>query len=723
MHLAIFISGLAAVMSQALLIRESLAFFSGNELVSGIVLFFWLLWTGLGSILYSRWKPKCAPVLAYALLLFILCITLIFSLLFFRIAPVIFSLPFGEIVGFEKIIIISVITLCPTCLVFGALFPSASSIILAQKVYLIEGFGSFVGGLLFSFLLASVLPPFGILLIIISLLLFAGLLCLKKNLLMVLCLLPLFLLIKINDLEFFFRKVQVPGQQLIGLYESRYGAIAITQTESQLNFYSNGFFDFAYPDNYTAEEAVHYPLLLHYKPEDVLLIGGGMAGGINEILKHRTVKKLIYLELDPKIIEVSRKYISSPVDDRLNIVIADGRFFIKNTKDKFDCIIINLSDPINAQLNRYYTKEFFQEVKSRLKSDGLFSIRVTAPSDILSPIYKQFLGTIYRSLQSVFKNIYVLPAAKTTYIAGDYAITEKMANILKQRIEQRKLDLIYVNSYFFDYNFTDERIDYLKASIEQSRAYTNTDLKPVCYYFSNMIYGGIISENLKWSFVRLSRLHPIIFFLPLIMLLLFWHRKTIIYLSVFSVGAGGISAELILLILFQVFYGYVYAWFGIIIGLFMLGLSCGTFIYIRFKKKLFENYLSSLREQGMVEGVSTLSLIQLSIALYFLVILIMSIVKIPGASYAIGVLVFIGGFFGGLHFPLSVEILGNKRAGILYGIDLLGSSFGAIMTTIILIPILGILYTLLIFIILNILVSIGLKRFSVKQNGSLISDN
>ncbi len=715
MHIAVFVSGIAAVMSQALLIRESLAFFAGNELVSGIVFFFWLLWTGLGSILYSKCKPKFAPILTYALLLFLLCISLMFSLIFFRIAPVVFSLPFGEVVGFEKIIIISVITLCPTCLVFGALFPSASSIILAQKVYLIEGLGSFAGGLLFSFLLVSILPPFGIILIIISLLLFAGLFCLKKKLLLILCLLPLFLLIKIDALEFFFRKVQVPGQQLIGLYESRYGTIAITRTESQLNFYSNGFFDFAYPDNYTAEEAVHYPLLLHYKPEDVLLIGGGMAGGIDEILKHWTVKKLIYLELDPKIIEVSRKYISSSVDNRLNIIIADGRFFIKKTKDKFDCIIINLSDPINAQLNRYYTKDFFQEVKSRLKSDGLFSIRITAPSDILSPIYKQFLGTIYQSLQAVFKNIYVLPAAKTTYIAGDYAITEKIANILKEQIEQRNLNLLYVNSYFFDYNFTEERINYLKTSIEQSRAYPNTDLKPVCYYFNNMLYGGIISKNLKWLFMNFFKVHPIIFFLPLILILLFWHRKTIIYLSVFSMGAGGISAELILLILFQVFYGYVYAWLGIIIGFFMLGLTCGTFIYIRFKKKLFEDYSSPLKGEGMSEGVRILSVIQLSIALYFSIILIMSIAKIPGANYAIGVLIFVGGFFGGLHFPLSLEILGSKKAGVLYGIDLLGSSFGAMITTIILIPILGILHTLLILIALNILVGIGLKRFSAKH--------
>lgn len=699
MHLAVFVSGIAAVISQTLLIRESLAFFAGNELVSGIVLFFWLFWTGLGSILYSRWKPEVVPIRVYALLLFLLCLTLVFSLIFFRLVPVVFSLPFGEVIGFEKIIIISLITLCPTCLVFGALFPAASSVIMAQKVYLIEGFGSFVGGLLFSFFFASVLPPFGILLIIISLLLFAGLFCLKKKLMLMLCLLPLLLLIKIDVVDFFFRKIQIPTQKLVGLYESKYGTITVTRTESQINFYSNGFFDFAYPDNYSAEEAVHYPLLIHHKPEDVLLIGGGISGGVREILKHGTVKKLIYLELDPRIIEVSRKYLTSPVDERLSIIIGDGRFFIKNTNDKFDCIIINLPDPVNAQLNRYYTKDFFQEARHRLKPDGLFTIRVTAPSDILSPIYKQFLGTVYHSLQVVFKNIYVLPAAKVTYIAGDYFITQKIVDVFKQRIEQRNLNLLYVNSYFFDYNFTSEKIDYLKTGIETAAAYTNTDLNPVCYYFNNMIYGGIISENLKWLFGKLFKLHPFVFFLPLILVVIFWHRKTIIYLSVFSIGASGIAAELILLILFQVFYGYVYAWLGIIIGLFMLGLTLGTLFFL--KSKYFNKRL-----------ICSLSNIQLLVGLHFFIILIFSYIKSPASNNIISFLVFCGGFLAGVHFSLSVKILGQTKAGNIYGVDLFGAGIGVLGTSMILIPILGIFHALLIFIVLNILVGMGLKKFS-----------
>jgi len=710
MNFAVFISGIAVVMSQTLLIREGLAFFSGNELVSGFVLCLWLLWTGLGSHIYSKIKLKIEPKRIYAILIFLLCLALIFSLIFFRIAPKIFILPFGEVISIDKIILISLIALAPTCLITGALFPSASAIITAQKVYLIEGLGAFAGGIIFSFILIYLLPPFGVLLVVFTLLLFAGFLCLNKRILSILCFVPLIALFRINNVEFFFRKIQMQGQNLIGLYESKYGTVALTKSESQTNFYTSGFFDFAYPDLYSAEEAVHYPLLLHKQPEDVLLVGGGMGGSIEQILKYTTIKKLIYLELNPKLIEVSTKYLNTSITDkRLNIIVSDGRFYIKNTKERFDCIIVNLPDPINVQLNRYYTKEFFQEVKKILKPYGLFSIRATSPPDILSPLYSQFLGAINKTLKQVFKNVYILPVAKATYIAMDWTIQEKIRNILEQRIIQRGLNLLYVNSYFFDYNLSDEKIEYLNRKIEKANSYINTDLKPICYYFNSVLWGSITSINLKNLFIKLFNLNPIIFFLPLALAFLFWRRRTIIQLSVFSIGATEISAEIILLILFQVLYGYIYAWLGIIIGLFMLGLACGTFIYIRFKKKPSENYPSPLKGEGMGDGVRTLSLIQLSIALYFLIILFMSIAKIPGVNYIIGVLIFVGGFFGGLHFPLSVEILGSKKAGVLYGIDLLGSSFGAIITTIIFIPILGIIYTLLIFVLLNIIVGAGLR--------------
>ncbi|MEO0206887.1 MAG: hypothetical protein ABIL22_09480, partial [candidate division WOR-3 bacterium] len=408
----------------------------------------------------------------------------------------------------------------------------------------------------------------------------------------------------------------------------------------------------------------------------------------------------------PKIIEIGKKYINPvDLDGRLSIVVSDGRFYVKNTNERFDCIIINLPDPINVQLNRYYTREFFHEAKKKLNSGGLFSIRVNYTPDILSPIYAQFLATINYTLKQIFRNVYILPVAKATYVAMDYEIEGTITDVLKKEIDKRNLNLIYVNDYFFDYNLTDERMEYIKTSIGQSKPFINADLKPVCYYFNAVLWGGVVSHNLKNLFVKLFRLQPIIFFLPLILTFLFWRRRSVIYFSVFSVGATGISAEIVLLILFQVFYGYVYYWLGIIIGLFMFGLASGTFSYMKIRS----------RHSGLSgNNINLLSGIQFSIAVYFLIIVLVTMANLPGVNYFIAILIFVGGFLGGFHFPLCIEITGSERAGILYGLDLLGASLSAIITALILIPIIGIIYTLFIFVLLNILVGLGL-RFANRQ--------
>lgn len=705
MPIAIFICGIAAVISQTIIIREMIAFFSGNELLSGIVFFLWLLLTGLGSLFYSMISSDKEPEKKYAILVFLLCPALIFSFLFIRNAPGIFLLPFGEFVAFHKIIIISLITLCPTCIIFGSLFPAASRILKPQKVYLIESMGSFFGGIILSFILISFIPPSGIFVLVISSLIFSGYLCLKKKILLFLSVMPLLLFVGINKIELKLKKIQMSGQNLIGVYESKYSNISITKSETQLNFYTSGVFDFAYPDIYSSEEGVHYPLLLHSNPEAVLLVGGGVGGGIEEVLKHMNVKRLVYLELDPKIITVAEKYINSRIpDDRLITVVSDGRYYIKKTEEIFDCIIINLPDPINAQLNRYYTLEFFQEAKTRIKQNGIFSIRVSYTPDILSPIYSQFLGTIKNTLNKVFKNVYILPVSKATYIGTDRKIDGDISEILKKNIRERNLNLHYVNENFFDYNLSEERIRYINESIERAVFYTNTDLKPICYYFSTLLWGGIVSENLKNLFIILFNIHSGLFFLILIPALFFLHRKNIVYLSVFTAGATGISSEIILIILFQVFFGYLYNWIGIIIGLFMLGLALGTLFLININK-IFKS-MDKFKKSRL------LAVIHMAISIYFLTILFFSVTRIYCTDYIIAILVFIGGFLGGNHFPLAIELTGMRNAGILYGIDLFGASFGALITSIIFIPVLGILNTSLIFIILSLIVGLGLLVYN-----------
>jgi len=687
------------VISQTLIIRESFILFGGNELVSGIILCFWLVWVGIGSMIFTKLKLKIEAMKIYSLMLCLLNFFIVFSILFIRLAPKIFSLPFGEVIPLDKTFYIAIIDLAPACLIFGGLFPAAAKILAPQEVYLLDAIGSFLGGLMISFVLIQILPPLGILLIVMFLLTSCALIIVNKAKLLFLSCLILLVFIKINNIELFFRKLQMGNQDIIGLKDSKYGLIAVTKTGAQVNFYINGLYDFSYPDQYTSEDAVHYALLLHQAPKKVLLVGGGIGNCITQIFKHPSVAEITYLELDPLLFEMGEKYIGENLKkvERLNIIFGDARFFIKNTRDKYDVVIINLPDPTNAQLNRFYTKEFFVETKRIINHDGILSVRIAAPPDIISPFFGQLLSAVYNSLHYSFKHILSLPAAKTTFIANEKAIAlDDVVDILKMRIRERNLDLQYVNEYFFDYNLSDEKLSYLRERINASKVVINTDLKPICYYFSTILWGGLTTENLKKIFVKLFDLKPIFFLLPLILIFLFFRHHSIIYLAVFSMGASQISAEFIMIILFQVFYGYLYSWIGIIIAFFMLGLASGTLFYL--KSPFFKNVKTSV-----------LANLQIIMGFYFIIIILLSLAKLPMANFIIPVLILGAGFLGGMHFPTSITILKREKAGLVYSVDLIGASLGVLVTSMIFIPILGIVFTLFIFLLLNLIIGFGLK--------------
>jgi len=133
---AVFFSGIAAVIAQTLMIREGIALFGGYELISGILLCFWLVWSGIGSFVFSKLRIRLSNKVTYSILLIMLSIFMVFSITFIRFALKIFSLPFGEVISLGKIILVSLVSLAPTCLVFGALFPAASRLLEPERVYL-----------------------------------------------------------------------------------------------------------------------------------------------------------------------------------------------------------------------------------------------------------------------------------------------------------------------------------------------------------------------------------------------------------------------------------------------------------------------------------------------------------------------------------------------------------------------------------------------------------
>ena len=154
------------------------------------------------------------------------------------------------------------------------------------------------------------------------------------------------------------------GFKLLAVRNSAYGNLAVVENGGSRSLYENGLVLFTAPDPAAAEEAVHYALLAHPAPRHVLLIGGGVNGSLAQALQHPSIQDIDYVELDPAVLDLARLYFPefwNPVaaDPRVRVHVTDGRWFLKTGSGRYDVIIVNLPDPQTAQLNRFYTLEFF----------------------------------------------------------------------------------------------------------------------------------------------------------------------------------------------------------------------------------------------------------------------------------------------------------------------------------------------------------------------------
>src|SRR6516164_1327548 len=98
------------------------------------------------------------------------------------------------------------------------------------------------------------------------------------------------------------------------------------------------------------EMMTHVPILAHGKARQVLIVGGGDCGIAEEVLKHKSVERLTQVEIDASVVEFSKEHFrefTKPVlgNKRFDLVIDDGMAFVQQTRERFDVIIVDSTDP------------------------------------------------------------------------------------------------------------------------------------------------------------------------------------------------------------------------------------------------------------------------------------------------------------------------------------------------------------------------------------------
>lgn len=200
------------------------------------------------------------------------------------------------------------------------------------------------------------------------------------------------------------------------------------------------------------EMHVHPALISHEKPEKILIIGGGDGGVLREVLKHKTVKKVIIVEIDEEVIETVKKHLpniprGSFEDPRVKIIIEDGKIYVNKAKEKFDVILMDLTDPepTGPSIELYRT-EFFKKVKGLLNDNGILLTQTSGYE-----IYPKIILDIQKALKNLFKYVGIYSSYVPSF-GGEWTFTYASDSIdilksslmeLRRRFKERKIETKY----------------------------------------------------------------------------------------------------------------------------------------------------------------------------------------------------------------------------------------------------------------------------------------
>lgn len=729
-YFSILLIGFSTIIIQTVYIREFLTLFYGNEIVIGSFLGIWLFWTAIGSGWLSNLIRNHKNSLnQFTNIQLIWILVSIITQIFIRALPLLLHLQTGEITGYFHIFWIIFMTIAPYCVFSGTLYSLACRLHMGSKstaatwyghIYLLEAVGAMLGGLMISFIFLAFLSPFQTISLIVGLnLIFIFIRCLKyKILLLSMISLSLFIIVLSPKIEHITQK-WLWQEQNVKTTQTKYGNLAFTETGEQYNFFSNGLHLFSIPDLLTAEENVHLAMLQHKNPEKVLLIGGGLSGTIPEILKYPSIKKLDYVELDPMLIEFVKnnlpEYLHPPSDKRIQYHFSDGRRFIQNSKNHYDIIGINVPNPYTLQLNRFYTVEFFKMIKNHLTPEGIVTICLPGSENIIGPDLANYIKSIETTLQKVFGQVTIFPGETSRVIASPKSqyITSDVKQLIK-RLRSQKIKTKYVQDYYLEFQLSQERIHNFKEQLNYAQIIkTNKDNKPIAYYFDILIWATYFSKPFKKFFLLLSEISFkwILLFSITISIIIAWYSRikkipsTHWIYSICIIGFTEISIEYIYILLFQIYFGFVFYQIAIIIACYMTGLALGSFVSLN--KPIEKYHLET--QMVLIQGMMCLSLI-----VFTLIILRISD-HTPGSYIQqtclilLAIFLVVSGFLGGFQFIIANHLIRKtsvqkqlNAAGLLYGVDLLGSSAGIVLTTILIIPIFGITHALYLLITINI---------------------
>ncbi len=205
---------------------------------------------------------------------------------------------------------------------------------------------------------------------------------------------------------------KTPYQEILVLDTEQFGRMLVLDGMVQTTLFD----EFVYH-----EMLAHVPLSTHPEPRHVLIIGGGDGGTVREVLRHPHVEKVTLVEIDRRVVEVSRSFLPELAhsfdDPRVEVCFADGVAYVGEREASYDVILVDSPEPV-GQAARLFSRPFYEAVFRALRPDGLFVAQTESPF-----LNRDLIARVWRDVGSIFPITRLYLAAVPTYPSGLWSFT------------------------------------------------------------------------------------------------------------------------------------------------------------------------------------------------------------------------------------------------------------------------------------------------------------
>lgn len=192
--------------------------------------------------------------------------------------------------------------------------------------------------------------------------------------------------------------------------ETRYQRVEIIETEPFGRcLVLDGRTQSSEADEFVYHETLVQPALTSLvAPRSAFIAGGGEGATAREVLSHRTIERVVMVDLDQEVVELCQEYLPNHhqgafQDPRMELVFTDAWKYLEMTRDRFDIVVMDIPDPLEGgPAYLLFTQEFYRLAQERLNPGG-FIVAQAGPCGPLN--YKETFTAIHHTMSTVFPSV------------------------------------------------------------------------------------------------------------------------------------------------------------------------------------------------------------------------------------------------------------------------------------------------------------------------------